>query len=321
MHGAVTVALAVTVTAHLLLGVIDVTPAQAWAGLGPGADPGLRTLLLEVRLARAVTGAGVGASLGVAGLLLQRLTRNPLASPSLTGVTGGASLAVLVTILFLPGVGLTALPAVAFGGGALAAVVVATMTAGQRDVTGLALTGLVVAGFLASLRTGVLLSTGSEQVAGTLSFWLVGSLVGRSWPELAGVLPWFVAGGVCCALLARRLPVLALDDEVAHSLGVPIRRLRLLALGTATLLVAAAVSAAGPISFIGLVAPHAAHLLSGGTTKEPLLLTALLGALALCGADLAARTLAAPTELPVGALTGLLVGPALVVLLRRAGSR
>lgn len=276
---------------------------------------------MRSRVSRAVVGAVAGAALGLSGLLLQRLTRNPLASPSLTGVTGGAALAALVTILYFPSVDLAALPAVTFVGAAAAAGTVAALAAGRREVTELALIGLVVAALLAAVRTGLLLSVNSEQVAGTLSYWLVGSLVGRDWTDLIAVGPYAVVGFVGCALLARQLPLLSLDDDVARSLGAPLARLRLLSLGLAALLAAAAVSVAGPVAFVGLAAPHLARLVTSADSTDPVLLTALVGAVVLCLADLAARTLAAPAEMPVGALTGLLVGPAVLLVLRPGRSR
>lgn len=282
------------------------------------ADVELPPAVRDVRLPRVVAGALVGAALAVAGGVLQTALRNPLADAGIVGVTAGAGLAALVGILFFPA--LPALvPPLAFAGGLAAVALV--MALGFRHGglrTGplrLVLSGVAVqaVGF-----AGVaLLSFLYADRAPAFTAFLVGSLNGRGWNEVQLVAGPALAGLLAAALATRPLDVLLLDDATAGGLGVSVRRARFLAAALAAWLAAAAVSVAGLVAFVGLVVPNGLRLLVGPQHRALLPASALGGAALVLLADAAARTLATPIELPVGALLAMIGGPYFLFVLWR----
>jgi iron complex transport system permease protein len=286
------------------------------AALRPDVD--LPPALRDVRLPRIACGVAVGASLAVAGAVLQTSLRNPLADAGIVGVTAGAGLAALIAILFFPA--LPALvPPLAFAGGLAAVALV--MVLGFRHGglrTGplrLVLSGVAVqaVGF-----AGIALLTFLyADRAPSFTAFLVGSLNGRGWNEATLVAAPAAVGLVAAALVTRPLDVLLLDDSTAGGLGVAVRRARFLAAALAAWLAAAAVSVAGLVGFVGLVVPNGLRLLVGPQHRALLPASALGGAALVLLADAAARTLAAPVELPVGALLALVGGPYFLFVLWR----
>jgi iron complex transport system permease protein len=283
------------------------------------------TIVEGVRLPRALAAALVGAALGVSGAVMQGLFRNPLASPYVLGLASGASAgAALVIALGLQALwGWFALPLGAFLGGAL----VVTLVYGiARSAKGPATLTLILAGValgaLFSAITSLFIALSPEPLKmQTIVFWLMGSLGRARWDLLPGLAAVVAFGVVVLKLFARDLNVLSLGEEGARHLGIRPERLEKLLLGVVTLLTGMAVALAGTIGFVGLITPHALRLIIGPDHRVLLPAAALGGALFLMLADVAARTLLAPVELPVGILTALCGAPFFLYLLltRRGG--
>jgi iron complex transport system permease protein len=274
----------------------------------------------QIRLPRAILAGIVGACLSLAGLGFQAISRNPLADPSVLGVSSGASFGVLVAML-LGLAGPFANPAVltlfAFAGALLAAVIVYAVAQvdGRLPITTLLLSGVIIGLFFTAcvmLATALLAAAELQSVV----FWLMGNLAPASGRTLA-VLALVLAIGV--AVLSReagQLNLLALGEEQALQLGVEAERVKRLVFVAASLITGAAISAAGSIGFVGLIVPHAARLLLGPDNRALVPAAGLLGAAFLILADLAARTVVAPAELPVGVITSFCGAPLFIYLLR-----
>lgn len=310
--------LATTGALALALGVTPVPTADLPAILwGEGGSRVHRIVVWELRLPRVLTGAVAGAALALSGALLQDALRNDLAEPGLLGVASGASLVVAaVVILGLP-VPPGALPVLALLGGLATGVVILGATRLTRDPVRMILVGAALAALFSALIT-IIVVLGSPEEVRALYAWLVGSLIGRGWDDLAALVPWAAAAVPLALLLARPLNLLRLGDEVAQGLGLPVFGARALILLVAVALVAPVVARCGPIGFVALIAPHLARgLLGTGDARLVLPVAALLGAWLLVAADLAAREILRPAELPVGLVVTALGAPVAIWLLRR----
>ncbi|MBO1415283.1 iron ABC transporter permease [Streptomyces sp. FH025] len=293
-------------------------------GLGGHAlDRVPESVLWNVRLPRVVLALLVGGSLGCAGALMQGVFGNPLAEPAVIGVSsGGAVGAVACIVLGLDALGHWTVTAFAFAGGLLTvfAVYVMARSGGRTEVVTLILTGVAVNAFCGAL-IGILLFTADSAAISQVTFWQLGSLSQATWGKVLAVLPFAVVGLAVAPLYARRLDLLALGERPARHLGVDVERMRLTLITVVALLTAAAVAVSGIIGFVGLVVPHLLRMLAGPGHRFLLPASALGGALVLVVADLAARTLAEPAELPLGVLTALIGSPFFFWLLRRTRSR
>jgi iron complex transport system permease protein len=306
----------------VMIGTVPVGPARmlrALVGIGAVDDPAV-AIVREIRVPRAALAGLVGASLALAGLGFQAISRNPLADPSVLGVSSGASLGVVVAMLL----GLASsgghpalLTLFAFGGAVLAAVIVYAVARldGRLPITTLLLSGVIIGLFFTScvmLVTALLASNDLQAVV----FWLMGNLapVGARTLGILGLT--LAAGALTLARQALRMNVLALGEEQALQLGVEAERVKRLVFVVASLLTGASVAAAGSIGFVGLIIPHAARLLLGPDNRTLVPATGLLGAAFLVLADLVARSVAAPAEVPVGVITAFCGAPLFVYLLR-----
>ena len=277
---------------------------------GDPADP-VRRIVLYVRLPRMGAGLCCGAAMAVAGALLQAVLNNAMASPNVIGVNAGAGFFALLAGVLLPQ---RAVPGAAFAGALVTALLIylLALRAGLARTT-LVLAGLAVSGILtAGVNTMRLLFP--EGVTGADGF-LIGGLSGVSLTAVGSALPYLAAGGVLALFLAPELNILALGEQTAASLGLPVGRTRLASILAAALLAGAAVSFAGLISFVGLLVPHIARRLVGVDHRVLLPACALLGAIFLLVCDTAARTLFAPYELPVGILLNVIGGVFFLYLL------
>ena len=277
---------------------------------GDPADP-VRRIVLYVRLPRMAAGLCCGAAMAVAGALLQAVLNNAMASPNVIGVNAGAGFFALLAGVLLPQ---RAVPGAAFAGALVTALLIylLALRAGLARTT-LVLAGLAVSGILtAGVNTMRLLFP--EVVTGADGF-LIGGLSGVSLTAVGSALPYLAAGGVLALFLAPELNILALGEQTAASLGLPVGRTRLASILAAALLAGAAVSFAGLISFVGLLVPHIARRLVGVDHRVLLPACALLGAIFLLVCDTAARTLFAPYELPVGILLNVIGGVFFLYLL------
>lgn len=284
-------------------------------------------ILLQLRLPRVAGAALVGAALGTAGALFQGLLRNPLADPLLLGTSSGAALgatlAYVVPGLFaLEWLGFSAVALFAFVGSILAVALVYALASRQSGtpVVTLLLAGVAVGAILSAGQT--LLLTFNQRlgfrVAG-LYYWLSGSVGVQSWTQIAVMAPLVVLGVLVTVGLAPILDAFALGEEMSRHLGISTERAKLAVVTVASVLVACAVSISGLVGFVGLVAPHLCRLALGPRHRILLPASALAGATFVVLADLLARTLAAPSELPLGVITALVGGPFFLALLRKAG--
>lgn len=312
--GLAAAALAALVMASVAVGSVTLPFRVVLEALGGMRDTEAHLIVVDLRVPRTVAGLVAGTCLAVAGVLLQGATRNPIASPSLLGITAGGGFAVVVGVAFL---GLPPAMAVwaAFAGGAAAAVLALSLASTGRDGLSpvrLALSGAIVSALLAAW-TAALLAI-DQRTADEVRHWLAGSLAGRDVAAARPLLPLAATALVAAWLLARPLDALALGDETAIGLGQHPNRIRLGAGGVAVLLSAVAVALAGPIAFVGLAVPHLARSLVGSDHRPVLVLSALMGPAMLLGADIVGRVVAPPTEVQAGVLTALLGAPFLVRL-------
>ncbi len=325
--------LVVALLAGVLLGPARVTPAGlaatlaealGWAPL-PAQHASNAAILGVVRAPRVLLAAMLGAGLAVAGAVMQGLFRNPLADPGLIGVSAGAALAAVGAIVLGPalfgsragGLGLWLLPMAAFAGGLGATVVIARLATrgGVTGVSTLLLAGVAVNALCGAL-TGLLVFMADDRQVRDITFWMLGSLAGARWVHLPVAATLVLLPALAMLALARPLNALTLGEREAFHLGLRVESTKRLAVALAAVAVSAGVALAGMIGFVGLVVPHLVRLMLGADHRLLLPGSALLGASLMVLADLAARSLAAPAELPVGVVTALIGAPFFLWLLR-----
>lgn len=316
---------AVAVAACLLAPLVGSTPIRLAAVFDrrrPFADNLDAQILLIARLPRVLAAALVGASLATSGAVFQALLRNPLASADTLGVSGGAALGAIIAITFHVDVtllGVSAVPLSSLAGSLGGLAVVYGLAAARRR--GMAATGLLLAGialnafFLAAVQFVQSLADQAETFRTVR--WLLGSLDIGSYAPIVGSLPLLAIAAVGLATLPRKLDLMSLGGDAAAARGVDVRRTEQVALLSASLATGAAVSLAGPVSFIGLVVPHLVRLMVGADNRLVLPVAALFGGTFLIGCDLVARTLFASVELPVGIVTAFVGAPFFLWLLLR----
>ncbi|WP_208744449.1 Fe(3+) dicitrate ABC transporter permease subunit FecD [Citrobacter portucalensis] len=271
-------------------------------------------VLTSYRLPRLLLALLVGAALAVAGVLVQGIVRNPLASPDILGVNHAASLASVGALLLLPSLPVITLPLLAFAGG-MAGLILLRILANTSQPMKLALTGVALSACWASLTDYLMLSR--PQDVNSALLWLTGSLWGRDWSFVKIAAPLLILFLPLSLRFCRDLDLLALGDARATTLGVSVPRIRLQALLLAVAMTSTGVAVCGPISFIGLVVPHMVRSITGGRHRWLLPVSAMTGALLLVVADLLARIVHPPLELPAGVLTAIIGAPWFVWLLVR----
>lgn len=273
----------------------------------------LERIMLEMRLPRALAACFTGAAFALAGGVMQGVTRNPLADAGLLGINAGAGFLVALTAVVFPAASMFGMMLSAFLGAALAVAMVYGLGMGKQKSSAirLILAGSAVSALLTALSQGISLTFGLSK---SLSFWTAGSLSGITWGSLLFTIPWVAAAGLCSLLLAGRLSVLALGEDSAAGLGVNIQAVRLFGMACVLVLAGASVSLVGGISFLGLIVPHIARFMVGGDYRRLLPASALLGATLLVLADVAARSLNAPFDTPVGALVSAIGVPVFLAL-------
>lgn len=311
--------LLVLVIAGGCIGTRNIPLAQTWAALS-AFDPGNSDHLLVrlLRIPRTLLAVVVGAALGAAGTLMQALTRNPLADPGLLGVNGGAATAVVLAVAVFGITDITGYLWFALAGAALAGVLV-YLLGGIRvgvDPVRLVLAGVALTVVLQALTQAILLNS-DDAVFDQFRHWAVGSLQGRGWSVLGPVALVTLLGAALAWSLARPLDALMLGRDLGQSLGANPTRVATLAMLAVVLLAGAATAAAGPLSFVGLTAPHLARALVGPGHRWLIPYAMLLAALLVTAADLLGRVVARPGEIGVGIMVALLCGPFFVALVRR----
>lgn len=321
--------LAAAMLAGLLIGPASVPPGGAlreildrlpFVSVDSGLDARQAAIVWELRFPRVVLGALVGAALSVSGAAYQGVFRNPLADPYLLGVAAGAGLG--ATIVIVSGAATGLIPVAAFIG-AVTAVVVAyalgSLGGAPRSGATLILAGVAVAAFFTAAQTFV-----QQQHADTIRevfTWILGRLTTSGWSEVAVLAPYTIVGIVVILLHRRLLDVLAVGEEEAATLGVDPARVRVTVVAAATLSTAAAVAVSGLIGFVGIIVPHTLRLMVGASYRSILPLAVVGGAAFLVVADLAARTVLSPAEIPIGVVTAFVGAPffALVLQTSRRG--
>ena len=275
--------------------------------------------LWQIRFPRVVMSMHVGAALALGGTAMQAIFGNPLAEPGVVGVSSGAALGAAAMIVTGVSVGVVGTAGAAFVGGVATTVLVYAMarSQGRTEVVTLLLTGIAVQAFAAAgLAFAVFASDSASREQ--IIFWQLGSLNGSRWPEAALVAVLVFAGLALLLIWARQYDLLALGERTAAHLGVRVERLRGLSIIVIAILTAGAVAFTGVIAFVGLIVPHLMRLLLGPSHRGLLVASALAGAVLVCVADIAARTIVSGADLPIGMLTSLIGGPFFFYLLRRA---
>ncbi|WP_260857313.1 iron ABC transporter permease [Microbacterium sp. 1.5R] len=322
---------AARIVAIVVLGLAAVIVA-VWLGLtigtkviGPGTvidavtrfdGSDAQLVVRESRIPRTVLGIVVGAALGAAGALMQALTRNALADPGILGVNAGASVAVAIAVAALGTNDFPHLMAFALGGALIATVAVVLLgAAGGGSPVTLVLSGVALAAVLGGVTTALVLLNPTAFLH--MRSWESGALAGRDLSLLAFAGPAIALGLVIALLMTRSLDVLALGDDTAAALGVKIGRLRAASVVAVTLLAGTATALAGPVSFLGLAAPHIARGFVGASQKAIVPLAAVIGAVLVVSGDVVGRVIIAPQEVPVGIVMAFVAAPFLIWIGRR----
>jgi iron complex transport system permease protein len=302
----------------LALGGVHLSWREVWSGLtGAASSPEARVIVREIRLPRVLLAMLVGAALAVSGTALQALLRNPLADPYVLGISSGAALGAIIA-LWVGGRLAAASPLVAFAGAlvTMAWVYLLGRRAGRLASYTLVLAGVITASFLSAVILFVLTLLSTRDVRG-IAFWLMGDLSVVTETQLRILLPVVVLGIVTLYAFAKDLNVLLLGEDEAAHLGVNVARVQTAVYVLASLLTGVAVSVSGAIGYLGLLVPHLGRMVVGNDHRTLLPTAALGGAIVLTLSDTLARTVVAPAELPVGAVTALAGAPVFIYLLRR----
>ena len=322
------VALVVSISAAVSIGAVPIPLGTVWGVILDRLAPGLVTpdwsagraaIVWDIRLPRALLAALVGAGLALVGAVLQSVTRNPLADPHLLGISSGAAfgaiLALLHTGLFL---GLATVPLLAFAGalGSTLLVLAVASFAQATSADRLVLTGVAVS-FIVMALANVLIFLGDPRAAHTVVFWMLGGLGLAQWAHLAWPAIILSAAALYFRAVSGSLNALTIGDETASTLGIPVARFRLTVFVVAAMVTGVMVAFSGVIGFVGLMIPHIVRMLVGGDNARVLPAAMLAGAVFLIWADIAARTLKRPEDMPIGIVTGLVGGLFFVWLLRR----
>lgn len=316
MVSALLLVAALIIAAGLVFGTKMLSPEQVFHALVRPDSKLDSVLVWTLRLPRSLTAFVGGAGLAVSGYLLQTLTRNPLAGPGLTGVSAGAVTPIVACFVFLPQLASVYYPLVGLVGGLTAASITFWIArGGNARPLHLALAGISVSLFLGAITTYILLLSGPQ--VPSLLFWLSGGFQGRSWPQLWQMLPWVVCGTAAALACHRVLQIMALSDQAAAGMGLNLAMWKPLMLFIAALPVAGVAPIAGPVAFVGLATPHIVRLLKPHGPAWSIVLNFAVGGLMTVSADLVARSIALPKEIPVGIVTAMIGGPIFIYLVQR----
>lgn len=271
------------------------------------------------RIPRTVFGIVAGMALGVSGAIMQAITRNPIADPSILGVNTGASLAVVIGIAFFSIDSYSSYIWFAIGGAAITAMMVysiGSLGSGGPTPIKLALAGAATSAALSSLVSAVMLPR--VEVMNLFRFWQVGSISGATWDSISTVAPFLIIGLGVSFALAPALDILALGEDLASGLGIKTNTIRMVGAAGGVLLTGATTAIAGPIGFVGLMVPHIVRLAVGSSLKMVLPLSAIGGAILLLGSDVLGRVIGRPSELEAGIITAFIGAPILIIIARKA---
>ena len=299
----------------MMFGAVTLSPGEALSGLTAGSDSFSGLVVGQIRYPRFLDAVLVGASLGVAGALLQGVTRNPLGDPTIFGLAAAAGLASAIAIVINPQVPQWGIALAAAGGGLVGAGILFVIAyRGAVSPVRLALAGVALSALFGAIIVG-LLSSSRTFLQTSLGF-LAGGLYGADWTDLRSILPYSLPGLAAAIALSGRLNILSLGDDVATGLGVLADRTRFAILAVAGILTASAVAVAGLVSFVGLLSPHVARYAAGSDNRYLVPASALTGAILVSAADLVAKLVISPSEIPMGIITAAVGAPVLLYLVR-----
>jgi iron complex transport system permease protein len=293
----------------LFLGSVFISPGELMTS----------NILWQIRLPRVVLAALIGLLLSVSGVILQGILRNPLADPYILGISAGGAVGAAISIALgaqFVVLGMSSVPVAAFIFALVAVLIVYKLSqvAGRAAPETLILAGVALSAFCAAILSLIIIVSGSLQ---SIYFWLLGSLSSASWGNVLTVIPYALAGGAIAYFFSKELNALLLGEEMAATLGVEVENTRLILIGTASLMTAAAVSVSGLIGFVGLIVPHWIRLIIGPNHRLLIPVSALSGMLLMVVADTIARTVLSPIEIPIGIIMALVGAPFFLYLLRR----
>lgn len=300
------------IAVSLLLGSVSISPGELWKS----------SILWQIRLPRVILAALIGLLLAISGVILQGILRNPLADPFILGISAGsalgaaAAMALGLQFVFL---GMSPVPLFAFIFSLAAVLVVYKLSqvAGKTSPETLILSGVALSAFCSAILSLIIIVTGNLQA---IYFWLLGSLSSANWVNVITVIPYALAGTLIAYFFSKELNALLLGEEMAKTLGVEVENARLILIGAASLMTAAAVSVSGLIGFVGLIIPHWIRLIVGPNHRLLVPISALSGMLLMVIADTISRTVLSPVEIPIGIVMALLGAPFFLYLLRRRRS-
>jgi iron complex transport system permease protein len=310
--------------------IVDVIHSMVGSGTDSALSSRDRIIIFDIRLPRAILGFLIGGGLAVSGAVMQGLFRNPLADPGLIGISAGASLGAVGMIVLGAGIlapvaqlfGIFALPIAAFIGGLATTIILYKVATrhGQTSIATMLLAGIAI-GSLTLAATGLLIYMADDRQLRDLTFWSMGSLAGSTWDKIAAAGPIIILAMVPLPFMARGLNALTLGEASAFHMGVAVQRLKNIAIVSVAAAVGASVAVSGGIGFIGIIVPHILRMAIGPDHRFLLPASALLGGSLLIIADVIARTIVAPAELPIGIITAGVGGPFFLWMLLRQRSR
>ncbi len=304
--------------ASLRFGVADISTRDLFQALTNPNGSQEHIIILTLRFPRAIIALLVGAGLAIAGSLMQGITRNPLADPSILGINSGAALAVVIGSMLWRSSDLADYSLFAFLGGTLSAIAVYFFASlGSRGVNPLSLTlaGSAITVFCSSVTSGILIL--NQRTLDEIRFWLAGSISSRELELVWQILPYFLIGIILSLVLARQITILSLGEETAQGLGINTLWVKVLTMFCVILLAGASVALAGPIGFIGLIMPHIVRFLVGNDYRWILPFSMIGGAILLLNADIMARLIIKPQEVPVGLILPIVGAPFFIYLIRK----
>ncbi|MGM7636519.1 FecCD family ABC transporter permease [Bacillus sp. Hm123] len=303
-------------------GAADIQLSTVWGLLLSGFDQSLESsVIYDFRLPRAIGAVAIGMFLAVSGAIMQAMTRNPLASPSLMGVSDGAIFAIAISYAFFPGISFSWKVVFSFIGAALGASVlygIGSLSKGGLTPVKLALAGAAVSGFLGAISSGIALYFELHQ---EVAMWSAGGVASVQWGSLKLLIPLGLLALVIAIMLSRYFTILNFGEEMATGLGQNVLLIKALGTILVVIMTGAAVSMAGSVGFVGLVIPHIARMIVGTDYRLIIPVSAVLGGVLLSAADLLARTINPPYETPLGAITALIGVPFFLYLARKEGGK
>lgn len=314
----VTIFLMLLIGMSIILGYTDTNIMLAYEAFTSFDGSNEHLIIQTVRLPRALIAACVGASLAIAGVYMQTLTKNPLASPGILGINAGASFAVVCVLTFFHVSSLSIFTWISFLGAAIAALAVYSVGGiGRQGITPMKITlaGAAITALFSSFTQGMLVT--NEAALDEVLFWLSGSIQGRKLDILASVFPYLLIGWLLAFIMTPMMNVIAMGDDVAKGLGLKVGLLKLTVGVIVILLAGGSVAVAGPIGFIGIVIPHVARRLIGTDHRWLVPFAGLLGGVLLLAADIGARYIVMPQEVPVGVMTAFIGTPYFIYLARK----